>query len=54
MKDAKFERQAHTIKDLSTGERKPFKSINQAKKWSRDFQKKEDGGLGLGSLRLAK
>ena len=51
MKTAKFERHHHTIKDLVSGKRKVFESVNQAKRESRKIQLAEDGALGLGSVR---
>ena len=53
MKEAKFERLHHTIKDLETGHRQPLKTVNQAKKWSRKKQIELDGAMGRGSVRLA-
>ena len=53
MKDAKFERHHHTIKDLETGDRKPYPTVNQAKRVSRKIQLEMDGGLGRGAVRLA-
>jgi len=47
----KFERNGHTIKNLATGERKPYPSINAAKRRSHEIQMGEDGALGRGSLR---
>ncbi len=53
MKKAQYERQNHTIKDLETGHREVYKTINEAKRWSADQQRILDGGLGLGSVRVA-
>jgi len=53
MKPMLYERNYHTIKDMETGKRKPFKSVNAAKKESRKLQMELDEGLGLGSVRLA-
>ncbi len=53
MKETKFERNNHTIKDLETGKREVFKSANKAKWWSRKKQMELDGGLGLGSVQIA-
>lgn len=53
MNTPQFERQAHTIKNLETGERTPYKSINKAKRWSRKKQLELEGVLGMGSVRVA-
>ncbi len=53
MSPAKFERQNHTIKDLETGHREVFDSINAAKRWSANKQRSLEGELGFGSVRVA-
>ena len=53
MKEAKFERNRHTIRNLETGECVQHKSVNKAKKWSHKKQMELDKKLGLGSVRLA-
>lgn len=54
MKPAQYERNGHTIKDLSPGgKRKSFKAINEAKRESRELQMDIDGALGRGTVRLA-
>jgi hypothetical protein len=53
MKIAKWERNHHTIKPLPNGARKPYKSVNEAKRRSRGLQLASDGALGRGSVRLA-
>lgn len=52
MKTMTHERNRHTIKDVSTGDRKPYKSINAAKKESRNIQMKADRALGRGSVKV--
>jgi len=52
MNEAKFERNGYTIKDLETGKRKPYDSINLAKKESRKKQMSLDEALGRGSVRI--
>lgn len=47
------ERHQHTIKDLSTGKRKPHESVNAAKRASRTIQL-ANGGLGMDSVSVAK
>lgn len=51
--EAKFTRTGHTIRDEETHERTVHKSINKAKKASRELQLAADGALGRGSLRRA-
>ena len=52
MKTAKYERNHHTIKNLATGKRDPFRSCNQAKRKSRELQMAADNALGMGTVRL--
>lgn len=51
MKPAEYTRTAHTVRDEATGRRQVFKSINQAKRWSREYQQAH-GGLGIGIVRV--
>lgn len=53
MKEVKFERTGHTVRDNETGQREVFKSINKAKQWSRSKQMELDKALGRGSVRVA-
>ena len=53
MSNAQFDRQNHTTRALPAGKRKKHKSINAAKRWSREKQIALDGALGIGSVRIA-
>ena len=53
MKPIQYERLCHTIIHLEDHVRVPHKSINEAKRWSRQKQMDLDGALGLGSVRVA-
>jgi len=44
-----FKRKSKTITTIETGEKESFKSINAAKRKSRELQM-QNGGLGKGSL----
>ena len=52
MKEMKFERNHHTIKDMATGKRKPYPSVNAAKRESFKQQMDLDNALGRGSVRV--
>lgn len=54
METAKYERKGQVIKNLEDGTVLDCKSVNKAKKTSRELQVVEDGALGRGSLRVAK
>lgn len=51
MKDPEFTRKGKQVINLSTGEVKDFKTINQAKSHSHTLQMEADKGLGRGTLR---
>lgn len=53
MKEAKYERKGHVIKNLEDGTVVDCKSNNKAKKTSHELQMVEDGALGRGSVRVA-
>lgn len=50
---AQFERQNQTIKNLETGIRTPYDSINAAKRQSHKIQMEKDRALGFGTVRVA-
>lgn len=47
--EIEFFRKGKTIINLADGTTQTFKSINAAKRWSREWQK-ANGGLGIGKL----
>ena len=53
LKETRWTRTYHTIRDEKTGQREVFASINQAKKQSHRRQMKKDRALGRGSVQLA-
>lgn len=52
MKEPKYLRKGNQTLELETGNVEAHKSINKAKQFSRFFQMKQDGNLGLGSVRV--
>jgi hypothetical protein len=46
-------RKGRVISNVAEGVSQEFKSISQAKRWSREWQQK-NGGLGRGFLRVAR
>jgi hypothetical protein len=50
--ETRYTRKGKVIIDLVTGENTGHKSLNAAKKASRELQQSEDGGLGRGILQL--
>lgn len=46
---AEYLRTGRIIKNLADGTTQDFKTVNAAKRWSREWQKK-NGGLGIGKL----
>lgn len=49
--EIEFARMGRHVRNVATGEVQEFKSINQAKRWSRQWQR-ANGGLGIGKLRV--